>query len=96
MAHRSRDWTRQNGGRAGGGGAARVLRFLAGVRALAREEPRARVLVTTVGSRLLADLVVFADTPPDATGSVPGAPRRSPPGPARRRTCGNTNICSLS
>src|SRR6185437_15610814 len=70
-AHRSRAWTRQNGG---GGGAARLAReagFLA-ARAGARVGALPRVLVTTVGSRLLADLVLFADTRP---GSDPVAMR---------------------
>src|SRR5580693_6135117 len=63
-AHRSRAWRRQNGGRGGGAGGrlARLAGFLA-VRAAGRVEVPPRVLVTTVGSRLLADLVLFVDTP---------------------------------
>ncbi len=64
-AHRSRAWRRQNGGRGGGAGGrlARLAGFLV-VRAAGRVEVPPRVLVTTVGSRLLADLVLFVDTPP--------------------------------
>ena len=65
-AHRSRAWTRQNGVRGGGSGffLAREAGFLATERAGARVEGAQRVLVTTVGPRLLADLVIFVDTRP--------------------------------
>ena len=63
-AHRSRAWTRQNGGREGAGRLAREAGFLEAARAGARVEGPPRVLVTTVGPRLLPDLVVFADTHP--------------------------------
>ncbi len=63
-AHRSRAWTRQNGGREGAGRLAREAGFLAASRAGARVEAPPRVLVTTVGPRLVPDLVVFADTRP--------------------------------
>src|SRR5271170_4891992 len=62
-AHRSRAWRRQNGGRGGGAGGrlARLAGFLV-VRAAGRAEAPPLVLVTTVRSRLLADLVLFVDT----------------------------------
>ena len=62
-AHRSRAWRRQNGGRGGGAGGrlARLAGFLV-VRAAGRVEAPPLVLVTTVRSRLLADLVLFVDT----------------------------------
>src|SRR5271169_3111041 len=63
-AHRSQAWTRQNGGGEGAGRWAREAGFLAAARAGWRAEAPPRVLVTTVGARLLPDLVVFADTPP--------------------------------
>ena len=65
-AQRSRAWTRQNGGRGGGWdrlARAGLLRLLGGLRAAGRVVAPPRVLVTTVGSRLLADLVLFVDTP---------------------------------
>ena len=61
-AHRSRAWTRQKGGRGGGFRLPRAAGFLA-VRAAGRGAVPPRVLVTTVRSRLVADLVVFVDTP---------------------------------
>src|SRR3984957_18537021 len=66
-AHRSRAWRRQNGGRGGGAGGrlARLAGFLV-VRAAGRGEAPPPGLVTTVRSRLLADLVLFVDTPPVA------------------------------
>src|SRR5271156_2570324 len=60
-AHRSLPWTRQNGGRGGGICWPRAAGFLV-ERAAGRDAVRPRVLVTTVRSRLAADLVVFVDT----------------------------------
>ncbi len=67
-AHRSRAWRRQNGGRVGSGRRARAGAFFVVFLVLLRADGRValppRVFVTTVRSRLLADLVLFVDTPP--------------------------------
>ena len=62
-AHRSRAWTRQNGGRDGAAALDRLAGFLPEERAGARVGARPRVLVTTVRPRLPADLPVSGDTP---------------------------------
>ncbi len=62
-AHRSRAWTRQKGGLVGWDRLGRAAGFFV-VRAGARDAAPPRVLVTTVGPRLLPDLVLFVDTPP--------------------------------